>query len=193
MLELTRICSKDTRLERHQHQPHVPREFPSVTSWLLLDGQEAQPLRGSTISRLQMISLKLYSDLKVHVHALVMPSNDTLSYVQPCHDMELIISQGSERSVSEIGIPLVARQTYDNPTLNNFNSLGFFPPHDMSFLSFPVGCIFLWKGTCQVRCSGKDPLCVYIYYFLHFNYAICRLHLLPSFGLKLCLYDKQGT
>ena len=127
MLELTRICLKDTRLELHQHQLHVPREFPSATSWLLLDGQEAQPLRGSTINGLQMISLKLYSDLKVHVHALVMPSNNTLSYVQPCHDMELIISQGSERSVSEIGIPLVARQTYDNPTLNIFYCL-VFPP-----------------------------------------------------------------
>ena len=126
ILELTRICLKDTRLELHQHHLHVSREFPSVTSWLLLDGQEAQPLRGSTVSRLQMIPLKLYSNLKVHVHALVMPSNNTLSYVLPCHDVELIISQGSERSVSEIGIPLVARQTYDNPTLNNFNSL--FPP-----------------------------------------------------------------
>ena len=61
----------------------------SVTSWLLLDGQEAQLLRGSTISTLQMISLKLYSYLKVYVHALVMPSNNTLSYVQLCHDMEL--------------------------------------------------------------------------------------------------------
>ena len=77
MLELTQICLKDTRFELHQHQLHVPREFPSATSWLLLDGQEVQPLKGSNISRLQMISLKLYSDLKVHVYVLVIPSNNT--------------------------------------------------------------------------------------------------------------------
>ena len=81
-----------------------------------------------------MISLKLYSDLKVHIHALVMPSNNTLSYVQSCHDMELMISQGSERSESEIGIPLVARQTYDNSTLNIF--ILCFPPHDISLFSW---------------------------------------------------------
>ena len=51
MLELTRVCLKDTQFKLYQHQLHMPREFPSAISWLLLDGQEVQPLRGSIISR----------------------------------------------------------------------------------------------------------------------------------------------
>ena len=65
MLELTQICLKDTQLELHQHQQHEPGEFPSAIFWLLLDGQGVQLSKGSTISRFQVISLKLYSNLKV--------------------------------------------------------------------------------------------------------------------------------
>ena len=35
--------------------------------------------------------------------------------MQPCHDMELMISLGYFRIWHEIGIPLVARQVYDSP------------------------------------------------------------------------------
>ena len=63
MLELIQICLKDTQFELHQCQQHEPGEFPSVIFCLLLDGQEVQPSKGSTISRFQVMSLKLYSNL----------------------------------------------------------------------------------------------------------------------------------
>ena len=70
-----------------------------------------------------------------------------LSYVQPCQDVELIILQESERSENEIGILLVARQTYDNPTLlYTFFAVDIFFPITF-FFPFQIGFLF-WKETC---------------------------------------------
>ena len=104
-------------------------------------------------------------------YALVIPSNNTLSYAQPCHDVELRISQGSERSESEIRIPLVARQAYDNPTLYVYSghSLVSSPPMTYLFLS---NRIHLWKKTYDKLAVVARTLSVCLLPFLHMCYVL---------------------
>ena len=157
MLELTVVILKDTWIKLPQHRLHVPKV---TVSDILTTAGWTRSSAGSIIGRLQMIYLY---NFKVHIYTYT-PSSNTLSYVQPCHNVEVIILQWSEGS----GVKLEFHYwqgKHDNPA--NFLQVRLFVPRD----TFCTKIYLCWKEICRVSysplyCIHIHVVCLFVYLFI---------------------------